>query len=77
MNREALLGTKYNQMTREKKLNEASKVGKHKKGRPHPAMETKPGFRILITLMWIRIPIFTLMRIWIMLLIEAMRICDN
>jgi hypothetical protein len=31
MNREAFLGTKYNQMTREKKLNEASKVGKHKK----------------------------------------------
>jgi hypothetical protein len=37
MNREALLGTKYNQMTQEKKLNEASKVGKHKKRRSHPA----------------------------------------
>jgi hypothetical protein len=37
MNREALLGTKYNQMTPEKKLNEARKVGKHKKEGRHPA----------------------------------------
>jgi hypothetical protein len=47
MNREALLGTKYNQMTREKKLYEAREVSHQNK--KVSSGEIKPGLLIRFT----------------------------